>query len=172
MVGHLEEKRPVLVHCSDGWDRTSQLAALSQLLVDPYYRTLGGFAVLIEKDFCSFGHMLAQRSDPTTHEYSPILLQFLDCVFQILDQFPGAFEFTEQFLVLIADGYLSGWSKTFSADCERDRDGLPGPSFWGLIDFSALRNPGFKECGVIRPKATLQAMQLWASVYLRHSCFV
>lgn len=27
-----------LVHCSDGWDRTSQVCALAQLLLDPYYR--------------------------------------------------------------------------------------------------------------------------------------
>ena len=43
----------VLIHCSDGWDRTSQLSALSQLFIDPYYRTLEGFAILIEKDFVS-----------------------------------------------------------------------------------------------------------------------
>ena len=34
------EKRPVLIHCSDGWDRTPQVAALAELLLDPYYRTL------------------------------------------------------------------------------------------------------------------------------------
>jgi myotubularin-related protein 6/7/8 len=32
----------VILHCSDGWDRTSQLAALSQICLDPYYRTLEG----------------------------------------------------------------------------------------------------------------------------------
>lgn len=32
--------RPVLVHCSDGWDRTPQIVALSKLLLDPYYRTI------------------------------------------------------------------------------------------------------------------------------------
>jgi protein tyrosine/serine phosphatase len=34
------EARPVLVHCSDGWDRTPQIVALSQLLLDPHYRTI------------------------------------------------------------------------------------------------------------------------------------
>ena len=35
----------VLVHCSDGWDRTPQTTCLTQICLDPYYRTLNGFAV-------------------------------------------------------------------------------------------------------------------------------
>lgn len=46
----------VVVHCSDGWDRTSQLCALAQLIIDPYFRTIEGLAVLIEKDWRHFGH--------------------------------------------------------------------------------------------------------------------
>lgn len=42
----------VLVHCSDGWDRTAQTCALISLLIDPYYRTLHGFMVL---------HVLAEK---------------------------------------------------------------------------------------------------------------
>lgn len=55
----------VLVHCSDGWDRTSQLSSLSQLCLDPYYRTKEGLAVLIEKDWVSYGHKFADRCGHT-----------------------------------------------------------------------------------------------------------
>lgn len=53
-------KTSVLVHCSDGWDRTAQLTALSMLMLDPYYRTIKGFEVLIEKEWVSFGHKFQQ----------------------------------------------------------------------------------------------------------------
>ncbi|CAA7271474.1 unnamed protein product [Cyclocybe aegerita] len=51
----------VLIHCSDGWDRTSQLSALAQLCLDPFYRTIRGFEILIEKDWLSFGHKFLDR---------------------------------------------------------------------------------------------------------------
>lgn len=58
----------VLVHCSDGWDRTSQLSSLSQLCLDPYYRTKEGLAVLIEKDWVSYGHRFRDRCGHTVPE--------------------------------------------------------------------------------------------------------
>ena len=58
----------VLIHCSDGWDRTGQLSSLAQLLLDPYYRTIDGFIVLIEKDWLAFGHMFAERAGSLASE--------------------------------------------------------------------------------------------------------
>jgi len=46
----------VIVHCSDGWDRTTQLSCLAQIIIDPYFRTLDGFMVLFEKDWRHCGH--------------------------------------------------------------------------------------------------------------------
>lgn len=57
----------VLIHCSDGWDRTSQLSAAAQVCLDPYFRTFKGFAVLIEKDFAAFGHRFLDRTGHLSH---------------------------------------------------------------------------------------------------------
>ena len=35
-----DQGRPVLVHCSDGWDRTPQITALAQIMMDPHCRTI------------------------------------------------------------------------------------------------------------------------------------
>ncbi|TRY87893.1 hypothetical protein DNTS_010192 [Danionella cerebrum] len=48
-----EEKASVLVHCSDGWDRTAQVCSLACILLDPYYRTIKGF-LLSEQFPCVF----------------------------------------------------------------------------------------------------------------------
>lgn len=44
----------VIVLCSDGWDRTTQLVSLANLLLDPYYRTFTGFQVFFFFDFICF----------------------------------------------------------------------------------------------------------------------
>ncbi|KAL7273913.1 phosphatidylinositol-3-phosphatase ymr1 [Rhizina undulata] len=55
------EHSHVLIHCSDGWDRTSQLSSLAQICLDPYFRTIEGFTALVEKDWVSFGHRFRDR---------------------------------------------------------------------------------------------------------------
>lgn len=48
-----EEGVSVLVHCSDGWDRTAQVCSVASVLLDPYYRTLKGLMVNESMLHCS-----------------------------------------------------------------------------------------------------------------------
>jgi myotubularin-related protein 6/7/8 len=70
----------VLVHCSDGWDRTSQLSSIAQLCLDPYYRTAQGFAVLIEKDWLSYGHKFSDRTGHLCGDKTEFINQSNDTV--------------------------------------------------------------------------------------------
>ena len=84
----------VLVHCSDGWDRTSQIVSLTEMLLDPYYRTMVGFHVLVEKDWLDFGHQFSTRCghnglNTNDDQRSPIFVLFLDCVYQVGGQDDG-----------------------------------------------------------------------------------
>ncbi|CAD6883869.1 unnamed protein product [Tilletia laevis] len=189
-----------LIHCSDGWDRTTQLAALAQICLDPYFRTLDGMAVLIEKDWLSFGHRFEDRSGHLGHpsrfvtdpghgepyaaeewdqdgneingngggggesegfeaqaavnaiwgftkqltagfgggggsgggaasatnlrEISPVFHQFLDCVWQLMRQFPNRFEYNVAFLVELHAQVYSCEYGTFLLNSERERHAL------------------------------------------------
>ena len=62
------QAQTVIVHCSDGWDRTGQLCALAQLMLDPHYRTLSGFMQLIEKEWILVGHKFNDRIRPGAEE--------------------------------------------------------------------------------------------------------
>lgn len=114
---------PVLVHCSDGWDRTAQISALSQLLLDPYYRTIDGFLMLIEKEWIGFGYQFEERLGRMTDKNtSPVFTQYLDCVWQLLNQYPTDFEFSSGFLEVLMMCAYSGLFSSFRHNCERQRE--------------------------------------------------
>ena len=125
-----EQERCVAVHCSDGWDRTSGIVALAELLLDPFYRTIAvsflsminrsvgsyrdvsdlqGFQVLIEREWLDFGHKFSDRSGHGADhvEYSPVFLQWLDAVHQVLHQHPTAFEFNSAYIVCAHTLYIT-----------------------------------------------------------------
>ncbi|KAH7952763.1 hypothetical protein HPB49_000957 [Dermacentor silvarum] len=120
----VEDGVSVLVHCSDGWDRTAQTCSLASLLLDPYYRTIMGFQALIEKDWLAFGHKFMDRCGMVQgdqREVAPVFTQFVDAVWQLMHQFPSSFQFNERFLLTIHDHVYSCQFGTFVGNCEKDR---------------------------------------------------
>ncbi|XP_055935036.1 myotubularin-related protein 6-like isoform X3 [Argiope bruennichi] len=174
----LEKGTTVLVHCSDGWDRTAQTCSLAALLQDPYYRTITGFQALIEKEWLAFGHKFTDRcgliqGDPK--EVAPVFTQFIDAVWQLTQQFPSSFQFNERFLLTIHDHVYSCQFGTFIGNCEKDRVDLRLSertySLWGYLmnHLSEFLNPLYKRevDDVLHPSLAPQAMRFWRGMYNR-----
>ena len=120
------EKASVMICLEEGSDLTCQISSLAQLCMDPFYRTLKGFRVLVEKEWLAFGHRFNYRSNLMTdiHDsgnFTPYFLQFLDIVHQIHCQFPMAFEFNQYYLRYLAYHHLSCRFDTFIFDNEYQR---------------------------------------------------
>ncbi|XP_055602796.1 myotubularin-related protein 8 isoform X2 [Uranotaenia lowii] len=168
----------VVVHCSDGWDRTAQVCSLSALMLDPYYRTIKGFQALVEKDWLAFGHKFSDRcghiqNDPK--EVSPVFTQLLDCTWQLMQQRSEAFEFNERFLLVLHDHVTSCQFGTFVGNCEKDRLDLrlneKTYSLWGFMSnhlneyINPLYRPEMDE--TIRPNLAPQCIKFWRGMYGR-----
>lgn len=175
----VDEGVTVLIHCSDGWDRTSQVCSLASLLLDPFYRTLKGYQTLIEKDWLAFGHKFSERCghiQTESKEISPIFTQFLDATWQLMQNFPCSFEFNEQFLFTLHDHVHSCQFGTFIGNSEKERIELKlnerTYSFWGHIESSREEyiNPLYSiddSPGLLVPNLCPQNIRFWRGMYCR-----
>uniref|UniRef100_A0A8C2WHP6 Myotubularin related protein 7a n=1 Tax=Cyclopterus lumpus TaxID=8103 RepID=A0A8C2WHP6_CYCLU len=176
-----EEGVSVLVHCSDGWDRTAQVCSVASVLLDPHYRTLRGLMVLIEKDWVSFGHKFSHRcnhlvGDPK--EVSPAIDQFLESVWQLMEQFPCAFEFNARFLITIHSHVYSCQYGNFIGNNQRERVELRlrerTHSLWSYLwknqtDYiNPLYRPDHSQTqGLLRPSTAPYCFKSWRGLYNR-----
>ncbi|XP_032474464.1 myotubularin-related protein 7 isoform X2 [Phocoena sinus] len=176
-----EEGASVLVHCSDGWDRTAQVCSVASLLLDPHYRTLKGFMVLIEKDWISFGHKFNHRYgnlDGDPKEISPVIDQFIECVWQLMEQFPCAFEFNERFLIHIQHHIYSCQFGNFLCNSQKERQELKIQertySLWAHLwkNRGDYLNPLFRDDpsqtqGTLHLPTTPCNFRFWSGMYNR-----
>lgn len=173
---HLSNNVTVVLQEGDGVDYCAVVSCLTQLLVDPYFRTISGFQSLIQKEWVALGHPFCDRfglprpgnpkelttKDTTTAQAAPVFLLYLDCVWQLLQQFPAHFQFTETYLTTLWDCAHNHIFDTFLFNCARDRELAIAKSFvqrpvwdWGEQfseqDKALFYNPLFT--GAVRPNS-------------------
>jgi len=163
----------VLCHCSGGWDRTSQVCSLIQLMADGFYRTLEGFEVLIKKEWISFGHKFRERNhfmpNDDDNTSAPVFVQFLDSVSQILREDPSSFEFNEYLLVFLAEQSYTDQFGDFLHDSDYDRFHADTyshtVSIWSYIrdHYHMFRSPIFKGTfsSIYSPGSSIEWQVVW-----------
>eukprot|EP01090_Pellita_catalonica_P023734 TRINITY_DN9933_c0_g1_i1.p1 TRINITY_DN9933_c0_g1~~TRINITY_DN9933_c0_g1_i1.p1 ORF type:complete len:726 (+),score=99.52 TRINITY_DN9933_c0_g1_i1:348-2525(+) len=175
----------IACHCSDGWDRTPQLCGLTKIMGDPFYRTVKGFKVLLQQEWLALGHKFNHRIGHASgnfkdKERSPIFLQFLDCVWQILRQKRSEFEFTEDLLLFLASHHYSCLYGDFLGNSVKERhdNGIykRTHTIWAYIEshrsrfFVADYRPGKKVCTLERLDLSEHGLKLWQGYYLYWRC--
>uniref|UniRef100_A0A6I8N4B5 Myotubularin-related protein 9 n=1 Tax=Ornithorhynchus anatinus TaxID=9258 RepID=A0A6I8N4B5_ORNAN len=170
------EGASVLVHGTEGTDSTLQVTSLAQILLDPRCRTLRGFQALVEREWLQAGHPFQQRCAQGAYASgkqkweAPVFFLFLDCVWQVLRQFPCSFEFTEHFLILLLEHAYASQFGTFLGNNQSERSKLKLPqktmSLWSWVnrpaELAKFTNPLFEANGlVIWPSVAPQSLQLW-----------
>lgn len=184
------ENTSCLIHSSDSFDRTTQLTSLAMLCLDPFYRTITGFCLLIEKEWKSTGHMFntrigRQEIELNNDHRSPIFLQWIDCVWQLMNQNPLSFEFNKYFLIRIIDETLNCRFGTFITDNEQQSIEYSiesrTTSLWTHIHnekkifqyLNLLYTPynssySTKSEKVIYPNTSITSIHIWSDLYFSH----
>ncbi|TNN02147.1 hypothetical protein fugu_009634 [Takifugu bimaculatus] len=118
--GHLT----VALQEADDRDMSCVVSSLVQVMCDPQCRTQHGFQGLVQKEWVMAGHRFYSRMNyhrDNDKEEAPVFLLFLDCVWQLLSQYPSHFQLTGDFLLALHDSIHLPLFSSFMANCQRER---------------------------------------------------
>ncbi|KAF8795152.1 Myotubularin-related protein 10-A like protein [Argiope bruennichi] len=121
----LLENTTVIFSEHEGRDLSAVLSCLVQIMLDPLYRTTNGFELLIQKEWVALGHPFTERHhlvSGSESEESPVFLLFLDCVWQLTEQCPAVFEFSETYLTTLWDSCRISLFDTFLFSSHKNRN--------------------------------------------------
>ncbi|XP_007949157.1 myotubularin-related protein 11 [Orycteropus afer afer] len=122
-------------------DLNGLLSSLVQLLLAPEARTLLGFQSLVQREWVAAGHPFLTRLWGTgANEEAPVFLLFIDCVWQLLQQFPAEFEFSEFFLLALHDSVRVPDTLTFLRDSPWERGKQSGQ-----FNYTQVYTPGYPQ---------------------------
>eukprot|EP00835_Amoeboradix_gromovi_P005417 NODE_506_length_7505_cov_0.263705.p1 type:complete len:408 gc:universal NODE_506_length_7505_cov_0.263705:4206-2983(-) len=176
---------PCLIHCSDGWDRTPQLTALSMLCLDSYYRDLTGFLKLIEIEFGYYSHKFKDRLGYTElsenpnkfkqqianipqldmfRQRSPILIQFIWCVYLLKNKYPTAFTFDSDCLMHIIRVFHKGYKECL-ANKQSDRKPDASSMYDDILYFYKDKQQEITNRGILDPGQS--DIQMWNELYIK-----
>ncbi|XP_067888071.1 myotubularin-related protein 12 isoform X2 [Heterodontus francisci] len=100
------------------------IASLVQVIIDPHLRTISGFQSLIQKEWVMGCHCFLDRCNllRSNDKEVPVFLLFLECVWQLLQQHPPAFEFTETYMTILSDSMYIPIFSTFLFNSPHQKD--------------------------------------------------
>ncbi|XP_037935682.1 myotubularin-related protein 10-B [Teleopsis dalmanni] len=114
---------------TNGRDLCCVISSLTQIILDPLFRTIDGFQSLVQKEWIALEHPFKTRlghvrasTDSAEEDESPVFLLYLDCVWQLLQQYPDEFEYSETYLTSLWDSCFLPIFDTFQFDTEAERE--------------------------------------------------
>jgi hypothetical protein len=137
-----KDKGNILLECETGTDVSTLITSLALILINKEMRTFNGFKdYIINKLWVQYGHPFENRyaiGKPIDEHYCPLFHIFLDCVYQILYQFPTEFEFNEYLLISLGDAVMQGKYGTFLLNNQYEREQMNVEvkcvNYWDEID--------------------------------------
>lgn len=107
---------------------------------------------------------------------SPIFILFLDVIYQLINQYPTAFEFNGNFLLFLSDHIYSARFGTFMCDSDKDRNDYnvrtKTLSIWTYIldakNITQFLNPDYTIYEKsLRPSSNIKHIKIWKDFFCR-----